>query len=52
MIYNACQIGINVNINDLALHTLMAVNRYAGDLIKEDKNEVPAMSAREFRKSR
>ena len=51
MIYNACQIGINVNFNDLAFHTLMAVTEYAGKLLKDD-NEVPAMSAREFRKSR
>ncbi len=51
MIYNACQIGINVNINDLAFHTLMAVNDYAGRLLKDKENEVPAMGAREFRKS-
>lgn len=50
MIYNACQMGIQVNINDLSFHTLMAVNEYAGSLIG-DKNEVPAQSIREFRKN-
>ena len=49
MIYNACQIGINVNLSDLALHTLMAVNNYASKLIGD--KEIPAMGAREFRKS-
>lgn len=47
MIYNACQVGINVNFNDLAFHTLMAVTEYAGKLLKDD-NEVPAMSLNEY----
>ena len=51
MIYNACQIGINIDINQLGFHTLMALNEYAGKLLDNKENEVPAMSAREFRKS-
>lgn len=50
MIYNACQIGIKVNISDLSFHTLMAVTEYAGSLI-DDKEKVPAQSMREFRQS-
>ncbi len=50
MIYNACQMGIRVDINDLALHTLMSVTEYASKILKKE-DDIPVMNAREFRKS-
>ena len=54
MVYNACQIGVNVNLSDLSLHTLMAVNEYAAKLLSndpKDKNSLlPKQSLRDIRK--
>ena len=51
MVYNACQIGINVNLSDLSIHPLMEVNEYAAQLLKNDgKPETPKESLRDIRK--
>lgn len=49
MIYNACQIGIKVNLEDLAFHTLTALNEYASNLL-DDKNTTPATDIASLRK--
>nr|DAU61038.1 MAG TPA: hypothetical protein [Caudoviricetes sp.] len=37
MIYNACQIGLKVNVEDLALHTLLDVSDFAASLVNQSK---------------
>lgn len=52
MIFNAAQIGINVNLSDLSVHTFFDLNEYAAKILKDDKNEeVPCQSISEMRKS-
>ena len=51
MVYNACQIGVNVNLSDLSLHTLMEVSDYAAQLLETDgKPEAPKESLWDIRK--
>lgn len=51
MIYNACQIGIRVNLEDLSFHTLIALNEYASNLL-DDKNTTPATDIASLRKQK
>lgn len=51
MIYNACQIGIRVDLQDLALHTLMAVNEYASGLL-DSKEDIPVTDIAGLRKQK
>lgn len=51
MIYNAGQIGLNINLSDLAFHTYFDLSNYVAKILKEDnKEEVPAQSISELRK--
>lgn len=49
LIYNACQMGIKVDLNDLAPHTFIDVHEYASDLLNHKE---PAVDFSTLRKSR
>ena len=51
MIYNACQIGVRVNLEDLSFHTLMSLNEYASNLL-DDKNTAPVTDFASLRKQK
>lgn len=53
LIYNACQIGLNISLNDLAFHTFVDLNNYVAKLVStDDKNtDVPTTSIDDLRKS-
>ena len=49
LIYGACQIGMHVDIDDMALHTLLDVNSYAASVMsgkaKTDMQEAVPLSS-------
>lgn len=49
LIYNACQMGVKVDLNDLSPHTFIDLHEYATKLLN---NEQPAVDFATLRKSR
>lgn len=53
LIYGACQLGVKVNIEDLAVHTLLSVTEYAAKVMNtkgKEKSLEPATSFSELAK--
>lgn len=53
LIYGACQIGMTINADDIALHTLIAVSEYAAKMlnVNSKSNDVEPMSFSQLRNS-
>lgn len=50
MLFNALQLGIRVNLEDLAVHTFMDLTEYAGK-IYGGKDDSPSMNFGDMRKA-
>lgn len=52
MIYDACQIGIAIPLQDIAVHTYMDLNNFVAKMLKNNgKAELPKQSMADFTKS-
>lgn len=52
MIYEVCQIGVAIPLQDIAVHTYMDLNSFVAKMLKNNgKAELPKQSMSDFTKS-